>query len=52
MATGRYDNVVIVKAPTQRGYLVTVIVKERKFITALEFQGNKDKSDKALRADL
>jgi len=52
MATGRFDNVVVVKAPTDRGYVVTFIVKERKFITAIELRGNKELSDKKLHREI
>ncbi len=52
METGRFDNVVVVKAPTTEGLVVTFVVTERKLISAVLLRGAKSISQKKLRNEI
>ena len=52
LQTGRFSNVVIVKAQTDQGVIVTFSVSERDTITAIRFRGNRKFREGDLRKDL
>jgi len=52
MQTGRFNNVVVVKADTAQGVIVTFVVKPRDRITAILFRGNKHFENKELADEL
>ncbi len=52
METGLFDDVAVLRTPTDEGVVVTFVVRERRSIQSVEFRGNKSIKEKSLRRSL